>query len=448
MQMNIQEDRYLLVRVRYDARVASVEPLGLEYVAAVLNAGGKQRVFHDEALYSRFFRTGRILAKIKKHNITIVCFTVMSDKAQYILDLIKKIKRQMPQIRVLLGGPEVNINHRDFMLPGIDYIYHDHGLQSLQFCVGCGFDAQTMAQSPEAAGIAFQKDGEWVDKECSQPINGYHVTPDRSLYYENARRYRIVAKGSFSVMKSAFSCPQKCNFCISRKFNGGMYTERDTDDVVNEILSIKNDKIWLVDDDFLVGRERIIDICNKLIAKGCYKTYMVFARADSIVRNADILPLLYKAGFRDMLVGLEAVDDGYLEQYNKNSSVKVNEEAIRLLREHNMLCNGLFVISDSFTQKDFNNIHRFIKKQGLVWVLFSILIPFKGTIIYEQNKHRLNKYRYNRTDGTHVLLPPKNMPKWLYFINFHMLYYINYPRLYLAALLGRYNRYVNKGPEQ
>ncbi|MFV0399108.1 MAG: B12-binding domain-containing radical SAM protein [Oscillospiraceae bacterium] len=442
MQSN-RKSRYLLVRVNYDSRVANVEPLGLEYLAAVIKAEGEERVFHDEALHSRFFRTSRIMNIIEKHQIDFVCFTVMSYRGQYILDLISRIKRRFPQVKILVGGPEVTINPRDFMLPDIDYISYDHGLESFQFGVSCGFDADKLAQSPQATGIAFKKDGQWIEKE-----RRYHVLPDRSLYYENRRRYRIIAKGSFSVMKTAFSCPQKCNFCISRQFNGGVYSERMTDEVIDEIMGIDNDKIWIIDDDFLVGRERVVEICNKLIEKGCRKTFMVFARADSVVKCKDILPLLYKAGFRDMLVGLEAVDDSYLEQYNKNSSVAMNVEAIRLLREHNMLCNGLFVVSNNFTQKDFNKIHSFIKKQGLVWVLFGMLIPFKGTALYEKNKDKLNKYTYHRTDGTHALLPPQNMSKLRYYINFHLLYYINYPRLYFTALTGKYKRYLNDGTGQ
>lgn len=443
---NKQKSRYLLVRVNYDSRVANVEPLGLEYLAAVIKEEGEERFFHDEALHNRFFRTARIMNAIKKYQIDFVCFTVMSYRGQYILDLISRIKQRFPRVKILVGGPEVTINPRDFMLPDIDCICYDHGLESFQFGVSCKFDADKLLQSAQATGMAFKKDGKWVEKERCAPVCRYHVLPDRSLYYENRHRYRIIAKGSFSVMKTAFSCPQKCNFCISRQFNGGVYSERMVDEVVDEIIGIDNDKIWIIDDDFLVGKERVIEICNKLIEKNCYKTFMVFARADSVEKCKDILPLLYKAGFRDMLVGLEAVDDSHLEQYNKNSSVAINMEAIRLLREHNMLCNGLFVVSNDFTQRDFNKINSFIKKQGLVWVLFGMLIPFKGTALYAKNKDNLNKYTYHRTDGRHALLPPKNMSKLRYYINFHLLYYINYPRLYFAAAMGNYKRYLNNGP--
>jgi len=431
--------------VFYDARVASVEPLGLEYLAGVLKEEGKNYHFHDECLYSRFFRFRRIVKKIKKYGISHVCFTVMSDKAEYVLKMIKRLKRTLPELKIIVGGPEVTINYRDFFLDDIDFVYYDHGLNSFQHAVANDFHINALEA---ASGLAYQKNGQWVENPRGEPISEYSVKPDRSLYYDNREKYRIIAKGSFSTMKTNFSCQEECNFCISRQFNGGVYAERDTDAVVEEIIGIKNERIWLVDDDFLANSARVIDICNKLMERNCFKTYMIFARADSIVKCADIVPLLYKAGFRDMLVGLEAVEDEFLDQYNKNSSVSINETAIKILRDNNMLCNGLFVVNDSFSHRNFAEIHRFIRRQGLVWVLFSILIPFKGTEVYEKNLHRLYKYRYKRTDGTKILLKPSKMSNLSYYLQFHLLYYINYPRLYLAALTGRYKKYINRGMEQ
>ena len=430
-------ERYMFVRVHYDRRVASLEPLGLEYLMACVKAEKRQCWIHDEGIESPFGRFQKLLDKVDRHRITIVGFSVMSNTAWYVLELIKKLKKARPKVKIMVGGPEVIINYRDFMIRDIDYLSYDNGLDSFRLAVRNDFDTETLKK---CTGHAFRVGGRWVANPKGEPVSSFGIFPDRSHFYKNRSKFRVLAKGCFSMMKTSFSCPQSCKFCISRQFNSCTYRERPTDEVIAEIMSIRNDKIFIIDDDFLVNKERVREICTRLLALGCRKTFMIFARADSIVRCADIMPLIYKAGFRDMLVGLEAVEDSTLEKYNKNSSVHLNKQAIRILREHKMVCVGLFVINYDFSHKDFMRINRFIRDEGLIWVLFSILIPFKGTPVYEENKDRLYNYKYSRTGGTSILIKPSKLPMLLFKMEFDFLYYVNYPRIYWAGLTGLFNR--------
>lgn len=436
-------ERYLFVRVHYDKRVASLEPLGIEYLSACVKAEGRECYIHDEGITGPSFRFWQLMHTIKKYNITFVGVSIISNTAHYALALIRKLKKVRPDIRVMVGGPEVIINHRDFLLEDIDFVFYDNGLDSFRAAVRNDFVPSCLKN---CTGLAYKEDGTWMDNPVGEPVSDYGILPDRSHFYNNRKKFRVLAKGRFSVMKTSFSCPQQCKFCVSRHFNSCTYRERACEDIVNEMLSIDNDKIFIIDDDFLVNKERVIEICNMLIERDCRKTFMIFARADSIVRCEDIMSLIYRAGFRDMLVGLEAVEDATLEKYNKNSSVTLNKEAVRILREHNMVCVGLFVINYDFSHKDFMNINRFIKKEKLIWVLFSILIPFKGTPVYEENKEKLYHYKYRRTGGTSVLMRPEKLPMLIFWLEFQFLYYVNYPRIYWAGLTDLFNRkYKNVG---
>jgi len=438
-------ERYLFVRVHYDTRVASLEPLGLEYLMACVKAEGRECWIHDEGIERPFGRFRRLLEKIDRHKITFVGFSVISNTAWYVLELIAKLRAARPKVKIMVGGPEVIINYRDFMKKGIDFLSYDNGLDSFRKAVRGDFRPEVMKK---CTGHAFRLNGKWVANPKGEPVNSYGIFPDRSHFYDNKDKFRVLAKGCFSVMKTSFSCPQQCKFCISRQFNSCTYREREDGEIIEEIMSIKNDKIFIIDDDFLVNRERVIRICRKLLELGCKKTFMIFARADSIVRCRDIMPLIYKAGFRDMLVGLEAVEDTTLEKYNKNSSVHLNRQAISILRRHNMVCVGLFVINYDFSHKDFMAINRFIRDEKLIWVLFSILIPFKGTAMYEENKDRLYKYKYKRTGGTSILIKPSKLPMLLFKMEFNFLYYVNYPRIYWAGITDLFNRKYRNGSEE
>ena len=441
--MTKKKEKYMFIRVHYDKRVASLEPLGLEYLMSAVKLEKRECIIHDESFYGPFGRFKRIIKKIDENNITIVGLSTMSNTAWYVLEVIHKLKKVRPHLKIMVGGPEVVINHTDFLIDDIDYVIYDNGLDSFRLAVRNDFKTSILSK---VTGLAYKKNGKWIENKVGEPISDYRILPDRSHFYDNRKKFRVLAMGTFSLMKCSFSCPQKCNFCISRRFNSCAYRERNIDDVIEEIINLDNDKIFFVDDDFLVNKERIERICKILIEKKVDKTYMIFARADSISKCEDIMPLIYKAGFRSMLVGLEAVNDTTLEAYNKNSSVELNKNAVRILREHNIMCVGLFVINYDFKHKNFMELNKFIKKEKLIWVLFSILIPFKGTEAYNDNKDKLYKYEYKRTDGTHVLMKPKYLPKWLFKVEYDFLYYVNYPRIYWAGLTGMFNSvYKNKG---
>lgn len=60
-------------------------------------------------------------------------------------------------------------------------------------------------------------------------------------------------------------------------------------------------------------------------------------RADDIVRDADILHLYRKAGVVRWLIGMENTDEATLTLIKKGGAKTTDREAIRLLRQHDIL---------------------------------------------------------------------------------------------------------------
>ena len=61
--------KYMFVRVHYDKRVASLEPLGLEYLLACVKAENRAGFIYDESIESPFGRFLRLLKKVDDNNI-------------------------------------------------------------------------------------------------------------------------------------------------------------------------------------------------------------------------------------------------------------------------------------------------------------------------------------------------------------------------------------------
>ncbi len=423
--------KVLLIRPKYSSLVANLEPLGLEYLAGLCRDLKIECEILDEFQHSWFFRYNRIVRKIKKNGYNFIGFNANANTVDYIKGRAGQLKKKFKDITIMVGGPEAELNYKDFCTDDIDLVYHDNGLQTLKNMWESNLKEEVLE---EQSGICYKRENEWIIKEKGKPVNGFIVKPDRTEFYRGLKKNYIFLKGKYAISKASFSCPFHCSFCYCTKMNSGIYTERDIDEVIEEVESIDHDKIWFVDDTFFFHKERVKLFCEKIIEKGIKKQFMAYARADFIAKNPDILPLAYRAGFRDLLIGLEAVNDEQLKEYNKQTSKNDNILAIKHCHENNIVCNGLFVISHKSTKQDFRKLFDFIKENNLLWPLFGIFTPYKGTDAYEQYKDQLINFKAKNRDGLHVTIPPEHMSAFMFQMRFYWLHVLTYPKVMVRTL--------------
>ena len=135
-------------------------------------------------------------------------------------------------------------------------------------------------------------------------------------------------------------------------------------------------------------------------------------------------------------LGLEAADDANLDAYHKEKGRAVNEAAIRNLRAAGLVCNGLFVVSHAATREDFRNLLDFIRKNRLLWVVFGIFTPYKGSDAYEEYRDRLLTRKAKKLDGLHVTIRPEHMSKLMFYLRVVLLHAATYPKLLFRILRG------------
>jgi radical SAM superfamily enzyme YgiQ (UPF0313 family) len=433
--------KVLLVRPKFTSLVSNLEPLGLEYLGGVLNSLAVPYSIYDEFQFSRLFLFTRLVKTIKKGSYNIIGFHSNPNSVDYINNYARRLKKRFPNIKIVVGGPHAEMNHKDFHNDYVDFTYYDSDLLSFKALCENEFNLDYIQSLP---GISYKKDGRWISNKKGKAINDYLVKPDRTHFYKYKHKYFIFCKKSFALMKASFSCPYNCSLCYCRKLNNGVYTERKIEDVVEEVAQLNHDRIWFVDDSFLLNKERLIKFCNLIIEKGIKKQFMAYTRADFVVNNPDILPLLYQAGFRDLQIGLEAVSDELLKEYNKKVTADINALAVKYLNENNIVCNGLFVLSQDSTKKDFKNLMKFIKETKLLWVTFAIFTPFKGIDSYHEYEPRLKTRKTKKFDCLHLTIKPKHMSSFMFYVRFYGLYLRTYPKIILRTLRGNaYNTHSN-----
>jgi len=331
------------------------------------------------------------------------------------LKISAKLKKKFPGLFIIVGGNNAELNWTLYYSKSIDLIYHDNGLKTFDALIKASFSREAVKS---ASGVCYKENGKWVENAKGEAICEFEFEPLRLTDYKKTNLYSL---GSFALVKGSWSCPHKCSFCCCRKMNNGKYTLINLESLLCEIEKIAHDKIFLVDDDFFADKTRSEEFCKAILDRNIKKQFIAYARADFICENYDMLPLVKSAGFSNILVGLEAINDDILKSFSKQTTKEINEKCVRNLRENNIDCICSFIVTPDFTRKNFNDLKFFIKRNKIQRYLISPLVPFDSQIN--------GKIKSKRLDGIAINFKPKNMTKVEYFIRLCIFYarlFINY----------------------
>jgi hopanoid C-3 methylase len=412
--------KVLLVRPKSLNIIANVnvivlEPLELEYLYTVaLQEKAVCKIF-DALLDKR-----SLLDVLKDFNPDIVAISGYITQEQIMLDYSKTIKNYSPSIKVMVGGVHAEVNYARFYTDTIDYIVHSSSLEPFKriLRLGRSFDEQELKN---VDGICYRTDNNWiVNKKLSVNPDDLPI-PDRSHFNQNKNLYRYLGYSPCAIVKTAYSCPFKCNFCFCRKINDGKYAARDINLVVDEIEGIECDNIHIVDDTFLVSRERVNKFITLIKERNIRKNFIFYSRADFVVENEDIIKELGSIGTKGIIVGLEAIDDCTLDTYSKQTSENLNEQCVSLLQKYNIDCLGLFIIDIGASKKDFNRLYKWIHKVKLRYATVSVFTPIPGTKIFEEYKDKLTTDKMQYWDFLHLVLSPTRMSRKAFYLEYYKL---------------------------
>ena len=211
--------------------------------------------------------------------------------------------------------------------------------------------------------------------------------------------------------------------------NMGQLSCREIDDVVDEIAQIDAENIYIVDDDFLYDTDRLNRFVEQVRKRKVHKNYICYGRADYISQNPDMMRKLKEIGLYYVLVGLEAIEDSYLERYEKRSDMNHNRQSVLVCRELGIHIMGMFIIDLGFRAKDFGALYRWICAHQLRHVALSIFTPELCTPTYEQYKDRIITDNPSHFDYLHLVARPERMSVRSFYFHYYMLLI----RLFLKA---------------
>jgi radical SAM superfamily enzyme YgiQ (UPF0313 family) len=241
---------------------------------------------------------------------------------------------------------------------------------------------------------------EQIDDLDSLPFPRWDlVTEDRSRKFGIKWSSRPVG-GGYPLLASR-GCPEFCTYCPHRILAG--YRSRSIANIVDEIERlcdrVRRPYVIFRDPLFTEQRERVVELCDEIKARGLSLTFEAETRLDRL--DVPLLDKLYDAGFRAMSFGVESLDPATLKKSGRRPIPQTHQrEIIDHCRKKGIVTAAFYVLG--FVQDDWNSISATIDYStdlGSTFAQFKILTPYPGTPMFKQMEPLLTEGDWEKYDG-------------------------------------------------
>ena len=390
-------------------------PLGLLYIAAVLDKAGYKTEILDAFITDSLFRKigdiievgmyhGRIAEEIRRKKPDIVGitnpFTSQVENAIRVANIVKAID---PNILTVIGGPHVSAVPIEFLeeAKNVDIAVIGEGeytmLDIVRFFEG-------YKKINEVQGIAYRKDETvalnsprpFIKNLDDLPYPAYHLVEMEQYLNPEKIEYRSFKDRAISMITSR-GCPLNCSFCAVHLHMGKMFRAHSVNYVIDHIDHVVNKyrvrNIFFEDDNLTLDLKRFEAICDKIIEKNIKINWETpnGIRADYLTLN--LLKKMKKSGCQSVFFGIESGDQFVLDNIiDKCLKLKDIIKVAKMCKKIGLKTGAFYIIGFPGEKKE--NMMKTVelalrlKREFDVGMHLFIATPSYGTRLYEECKKK------------------------------------------------------------
>ncbi len=377
--------KVLLINPYYPISETPSPPLGLAYLAAVLEREGIEVKVLDFVVYpySKDILQ-QTLNEFSPHMAGVTSVTMTFDHAAQIVRDLKAID---PEILTVMGGPHVTFRPVATLreVPEIDIIAMGEGEKTI---VSIAQELTGGRDWSRLSSIAYRHNGQINLSNTSYDPVAVEWLPHPARHLLPLNRYR--ALGMPITMTTSRGCPFRCIFCVGRKMGGPKVRLRRPEDVVHELDSLTAlgfPQINIADDLFTASTQHCLRTCEEIIIRGLSIKWAAFARVDTI--NPRVLSQMREAGCHTISFGVESANAEILKTIKKGITIEQVISAVRQCVDAGISPHASFILGlPGETPSTINETLEFaqrLKDMGASYG-FHLLAPFPGTEVREKAK--------------------------------------------------------------
>ena len=367
-------------------------PLGLAYIAAMLNKNGHQAIISEG-------NNKTVKDQIKAANIIkpdIVGISISTPSRMNCFKIAKGIKKAL-NLPIVLGGPHATLLPDQILqnYPFIDYVVRGEGEY---VCLELLNALENKKSLDKIKSLSFRKEGKIIHNPLAGLIEDLDALPLPEYKFFNLKGYanlpqypEYTKKYPVGHIHSSRGCPHNCTFCSTASLWGHRIRFRSAENVIEDVERLHKEYgvryICFMDDHFLADKKRIIKICKLMIEKGLDKILQWQCNSEVNIVNEEILGWMKKAGCVLISYGVEDASEEGLKFFKKAHNQEQVIKAFELTKKAGIKTLSFFIIGgDHESPTNILKKKQLIKKLDPYLTSASILVAFPGTEIFERGR--------------------------------------------------------------
>lgn len=387
-----------------------LEPLALELLAGAVPGDHKVRILDMTLERNPMCSLKRLVRDYDPHLVGITAYSNQRDR---VAECVLTIKETAPEAITILGGHHATIMPHDCRIPNLDAIVRGEG---------CSTFKKIVEALPEGKSAILKIPNVYSPNGSDfgevPPYPGINTLPSPRRDLTDSNKYfcawsspNKVAGASIiprvAAMRTSYGCAYDCSFCIVPQLCGRKYFPRDIDSIVDELVSVDTDYIYLVDDETFLSPKHMRELGEKIKERGIKKHFASWARSNTITKNPDLFRFWKEIGLDVVYVGLESTNEATLKKLNKKATILQNKEAIRILDECGITLHPAFMVMPDFEAEDFRALSDYVQSMPPAEATFTVYSPSPGTEDWAKHKDDFICDPILFYDCMHTILPTK-----------------------------------------
>lgn len=360
-------------------------PLGLCLLGAMLEENGHQAVIVDGQLPEN--NHNQIVERAVQAAPGLIGISSVLLSQTQTLALARDLKARLPNVPLVVGGPLVTtVMEEGIREPAIDAAAFGEGEYTILELVEWAEGKRAIA---DINGVIWRQDSVFrtnpgrpsIQDLNALPLPARHLLSDLTRYSNHILVHR---REPMTSMITSRGCTGKCTFC--NRIFGNEYRFFSADYVLKEIdelvLRYGMAEIEIEDDTFTVDRQRVVDICQGLIARQHPLIWSCASRVTTL--DFELLKLMKKAGCWMIQIGIETGDQVVMKSIKKGITLERVRQVVDWANAAKVEVKGFFMIGHhTDTAETIEKTIRFATSLKIHTANFALANPFPGTEFFK-----------------------------------------------------------------